>query len=55
MMIYWSLLIAIVGALVYLVPVNPRMAKVQELGRIAYAFGLLVFLLTAVGGRMVGR
>jgi hypothetical protein len=42
MYIYLSLLVAIVGALVYALSANP---KVQELGRIACFCGLFVFLL----------
>ena len=52
MIVYLSLLVAIAGVIVYLAakPDNP---KVMELGRIAYAFGLLVFLLVVVGGKIV--
>lgn len=46
MVIYLSLLVCIVGALVYALSVNPKM---QELGRLAYACGLLAFLLRVVG------
>jgi hypothetical protein len=41
MTIFFSLLIALIGALVYGLSQN---SKVAELGRIAFAFGLLVFL-----------
>lgn len=44
MTILLPLLVALVGCLVYGLSNN---AKVQELGRIAFAFGLLVFLLQA--------
>jgi Na+/phosphate symporter len=37
-----SLLVALVGVLMYALSVNP---KLQEIGRISFAFGLLVFLL----------
>ena len=57
MIIYLSLLVAIVGLLVYaLSPANPPSAaptsKVAEIGRISYAMGLLAFLLQVV--HMVG-
>jgi len=42
MLIYTSALVAAVGLVVYVVAVNP---KAQELGRIAFFAGLLVFLL----------
>jgi len=42
MVVFLSLLIAIIGLLVYFVSSKP---KVAELGRIAYAMGLLAFLL----------
>ena len=44
MIIYLSLLVAIVGALMYALAVNP---KLQELGRISFFAGLLAFLLQA--------
>jgi len=43
MSIYFSLLVCIIGALVY--ALTKDNAKVQELGRVAYAMGLLAFLL----------
>lgn len=49
MIIFVSLLVAIIGVLMYALAVNP---KLQEIGRIAYAFGLLVFLLR-LGPEMV--
>ena len=42
MVIYLSLLIALLGALVYAFSVNPKLA---ELGRIAFGAGLLAFLI----------
>jgi len=44
--IYFSLLVALIGVLAYALSTN---GKVQEIGRIAYAFGLLAFLLGAAG------
>lgn len=41
MIILIPLLVAILGVLLYALAVNP---KLQEIGRIAYAFGLLVVL-----------
>lgn len=49
MLIYLSLLVAILGCLVYALATN---GKVQELGRLSYVAGLLAFLLEAA--RMVG-
>lgn len=42
MIVFLSLLVALIGALVYGLSNN---GKVQELGRLAYAVGLLAFLL----------
>ncbi len=42
MTIFLSLLIALIGAVVYLVVSNPKAA---ELGRLSFACGLLAFLL----------
>ena len=42
MIIFVSLLIALIGVLMYALAANP---KLQEIGRIAFAFGLLAFLL----------
>ena len=50
MIAYLSLLVAIAGALVYLSMTKP---EPKELGRITFACGLLVFLLTVVGGKIV--
>jgi hypothetical protein len=44
MIIALSLLVAVVGVLMYALSVN---AKVQEIGRIGFFAGLLVFLLRA--------
>jgi hypothetical protein len=49
-LIYVSLLVAIVGLLVYALASNPKAA---EVGRLLFACGLLVFLFT-VGGGTVG-
>ena len=50
MIIYLSLLIAVIGLLVYVLAVNPKWA---EIGRIAFGVGLLAFLLETVP-KMVG-
>ena len=42
MVIYASLLIALIGLLMYALAANP---KLQEIGRLSYAVGLLAFLL----------
>jgi len=42
MSVYLSVIVAVVGVLVYAFSTN---AKLQEIGRISFAFGLLVFLL----------
>ena len=42
MIVYLPLLVAIVGVLMYAFSKNP---KLMEIGRIAFAFGLLAFLL----------
>jgi hypothetical protein len=44
MTVWLSLLVAIIGLLVYALAANP---KVSELGRISYFAGLLAFLLQA--------
>lgn len=44
MTILLPLLVALVGVLMYALSTN---AKLQEIGRIAYAMGLLAFMLTA--------
>jgi len=46
MEIYLSLLVALVGVLMYALSANP---KLQEIGRISFGVGLLAFLLTAAG------
>jgi hypothetical protein len=50
MLIYVSLLVALVGLVVYALASNPKAA---EIGRLMFACGLLVFLLTVVGGHQV--
>jgi len=45
MVIYLSLLVAVVGVLMYALCVN---AKLAEIGRLGFFAGLLVFLLQAV-------
>jgi hypothetical protein len=42
MVIFVSLLVALIGVLMYALSANP---KLQEIGRIEFAFGLLAFLL----------
>jgi hypothetical protein len=44
MIIYLPLFVALVGVLMYALCANP---KLQEIGRISFAFGLLAFLLRA--------
>jgi len=44
MIIFLPLLICVIGALVYALSTN---AKVSEMGRLAFAMGLLAFLLIA--------
>jgi len=46
MIIYLSLLVAVVGLLTYVLASN---SKLQEVGRLMFAVGLLAFLLTGVG------
>jgi hypothetical protein len=46
MIIYLSLLVALVGVLMYALSANP---KLQEIGRLSFACGLLAFLLE-IGG-----
>lgn len=46
MLIVLSLLVSIAGALVYALSANP---KLQEMGRLAFAMGLLAFLLGNAG------
>lgn len=43
MIIYFSLLIALIGLLAYALSANP---KIQEIGRLSFFAGLLSFLLT---------
>lgn len=45
MIIYLSLLVAVIGLFLYVLSVNP---KLQEIGRVSFFAGLLVFLLQAV-------
>lgn len=42
MQIYFSLLVAIIGVLMYALCVNP---KLQEIGRLSFFAGLVAFLL----------
>ncbi len=42
MIIFLSLLVAVIGCLVYALSSNPKLA---ELGRLAFACGLLAFLI----------
>jgi hypothetical protein len=50
MIILVSLLVALIGVLMYALSVNP---KLQEIGRLAYFAGLLAFLLLLRGGEFV--
>lgn len=50
MLIYLSLLVALVGLLVYVLAANPESA---ELGRLAFAVGLLAFLLTVPSAHLL--
>ena len=50
MIIYLSLLVCVVGCLVYALAANP---KLVELGRLAFFAGLLAFLIESVP-RLVG-
>ena len=51
MTIYLSLLIALLGVLAFILSAN---SKMQELGRLAFACGLLAFLLCfCTGGHMI--
>jgi hypothetical protein len=50
MIVYLSLLVAIVGLIMYFVASNP---KVQEVGKIMLFSGLLAFLIM-VGSHMIG-
>lgn len=43
-MIYFSLIVAVIGALIYL-QARPESVKLAEMGRIAFFAGLLVFLM----------
>ena len=47
MYIYFSLLVAIVGLLIYALSATP---KPQEVGRLMFGCGLLAFLFTVVAG-----
>lgn len=53
MIIYLSLLVALVRVLMYALAANP---KLQEIGRLAFGCGLLAFLVCACehGGRLFG-
>lgn len=46
MIIYFSLLVCVIGLLMYALCTNPKLA---EIGRLAYFAGLLAFLLNSVG------
>ena len=47
MAIYFSLLVALLGALMFILSTN---GKLQELGRIAFGCGLLAFLIRGADG-----
>lgn len=51
MTIYISLLVALLGLVIYLVAGNP---KYQQLSLIAWGAGLLAFLLQVAGSHVVG-
>ena len=51
MQIYLSLLVALIGVLMYALCSNP---KLQEIGRISFFCGLLAFLFVFAGGKSVG-
>lgn len=51
MLIYLSLLVSLIGLLVYILAAR---AEVKELGRLAFACGLLAFLLRFSPDGMVG-
>jgi hypothetical protein len=48
--IYLSLLVALVGVLMYALCVNP---KLQEIGRLSFFAGLLAFLLMVASGHPI--
>lgn len=50
MIIFLSLLVALVGLLMYALSQN---AKLVEIGRISFAFGLLAFLLEIAGSHAI--
>lgn len=50
MIIYLSLLVAVIGVLMYALCVNP---KLQEIGRLSFFAGLLAFLLVGAE-RLIG-
>lgn len=50
MVIYLDLLVALVGVLAYALASNP---KVQMIGLIGYAAGLLAFLIEVAGARVL--
>ena len=51
MLIYLSLLVALVGVLMYALSANPKMV---EIGRMMFWVGLLAFLLDIGSGRPIG-
>jgi Na+/phosphate symporter len=50
MIIYFSLLVALIGVLMYALVVNP---KLQEIGRIMFFCGLLAFLIAIGTGHAI--
>jgi len=48
--IYTALIIAIVGALVYLLTAPRNIAKLSEIGRLVFACAFLVFVFAVIGG-----
>ena len=49
-MVTISLIVAIIGLVLYLPSINP---KVNEVGRIAFFAGLLALLLTTIGAKVL--
>jgi len=47
MQIYLSLLVALIGILMYAFSANP---KLQEIGRLSFFAGILAFLIVVAGG-----
>lgn len=50
MLIYLSLLVAVIGLLIYVLSAG----KLAEIGKLMFACGLLAFLFGAASGRLIG-